>query len=146
MEQGSLQAFLRFTGFSRLYWASVATLHESGAADQGPGSPPPGVALQILGSVEADSVNPGPQIAHRADPLPVAPALEKSILGSVLSVLIVSQNKKQRAYQLGAEVVVGAKQIFSWLAQTLGGRQVFEKHLLGPRRELWAAVFQRGYP
>ncbi len=57
----------------------------------------PGAALIILGGVEADAKDPGPEIAHFRQARPRAPALEEGLLGGVLSVVRIAEHEQQRA-------------------------------------------------
>src|SRR5262249_7936449 len=80
---------------------------------QGPGPPPPGVALQVFGRVQADPEDPGPPVAHLRKSLPRPPALQKSFLGGVLGVLVVAQEVIQGAHQLGTHLVQRADELIS---------------------------------
>ena len=46
--------------------------------------PPPGTALQVLGGVESDAEDPGPQIANLIEAAPCSPAAKKDFLSKIL--------------------------------------------------------------
>src|SRR5262249_23120185 len=98
---------------------AVRGLDERAGPDQRSGSASPGVALQVLGGVEADPENPGAQVTYLADSFAGTPTLQKGLLSCVLVILIIAEHIKQGAHQLDADLVEGANQLFSRRAHVL---------------------------
>ena len=89
---------------------------------QGFGPTVPGMALHVLGGVEADAENPGTQVLNLVQLLAGTPALEKRLLGSVLSIIAVAQDVEQRADEFIAQGVEGLHQEISASAAVVTGR------------------------
>src|SRR5262249_51714610 len=70
----------------------------------------PGGALQVLGGVEPDAEDPGPQVLDGGEGGAGAPALQEGVLGGVLSVVAVAEQEQQGAHQLVAQLVEGRNQ------------------------------------
>ena len=65
----------------------------------------PGAALHVLGGVEPDAKDPGPQVLDVRQAGTSPPALEERLLGGVLGVVLVTQKEQERTHQLVAQVV-----------------------------------------
>src|SRR5437764_340605 len=70
----------------------------------------PGAAAHVLGRIETDAKDPGPQVDDRAELVAGVPAFDKRFLGGVLGVFLVAQDIQQRAQQFVAQLVKGAHQ------------------------------------
>ena len=75
-------------------------------------APVPGGALVILGGVEPDAKDPGPQILHPRNTFPGSPALQKRLLRRVLGVIAVAEQVQQGADEFVAHGVEDADQSF----------------------------------
>src|SRR5439155_4899706 len=84
-----VQPLLRFSVKGARNRTATLGFNERRGTDQGSGAPPPGIALQVLGSVEPDAKNPGAQVPNFTNPFPVPPAFDKSVLGGILRILVV---------------------------------------------------------
>ena len=68
-------------------------------------TPIPGAALHVLGGVEPDAEDPGPQVLDVRQAGTSPPALEERLLGGVLGVVPIAQEEQERAHQLVAQFV-----------------------------------------
>jgi len=82
--------------------------------------PPPGGLAHIATGVERDPENPGFQVPHGRDLIPVSPALEKRVLVRIAGIFGVADHVNQQAQQF---VLAAGKDFLQRFvgARTLGG-------------------------
>ena len=101
----AFELFLVFEGLTREVGGAVHawSLLQSRAGHAGSSA-----ALHVLGRVQANAEDPGPQVLDAGEAALRPPALQKRLLGGVLGVLAIAQKEHQRADQLVPQVVEGA--------------------------------------
>jgi hypothetical protein len=85
-------------------------------------------ALQVLGGVEANAEDPGPQVVDLRYLLLSAPAAQEGFLGDVLCVLPTAQHKPEGAYEFITQVIESAQEDIPGRSFRRGFHRQFGQH------------------
>ena len=94
-----------FLVLERLPRGVVPSGHHHFVLRERPGLAVPGAPLEVLGGVQADAEDPGPQVLDFGDGVPGPPALQERLLGRVLGVVRVAEQVQQGADEFVADPI-----------------------------------------
>ena len=120
-ENGAAKTFERFLSFQGLPRRGVFGHHGVLLRGKRFGAAIPCAALHVLGRVERDAKNPGPEIEHVRQLFASVPALDKGILGGVMSVVAIAKNEDERADEFVLQLIESAHEPLVRSLPAIGG-------------------------